>query len=54
MGSYLGSRIGAMIASDEAPAPPFARIPFQTRFFYRGKPWFLPFVGWWYRVLDAL
>jgi glycine/D-amino acid oxidase-like deaminating enzyme len=54
MGSYLGSRIGAMIASDEAPAPPFARIPFETRFFYRGKPWFLPFVGWWYRVLDAL
>jgi glycine/D-amino acid oxidase-like deaminating enzyme len=54
MGSYLGARIGAMMASDEAPAPPFAGIPFETRFFYRGRPWFLPFVGWWYRVLDAL
>jgi glycine/D-amino acid oxidase-like deaminating enzyme len=54
MGSYLGARIGAMIASDEAPAPPFASIPFETRFFYRGRPWFLPFVGWWYRILDAL
>ena len=54
MGSYLGARIGAMIASDEAPAPPFASLPFETRFFYRGKPWFLPLVGWWYRLLDAL
>ena len=54
MGSYLGAQIGAMIASDEAPAPPFASIPIETRFFYSGKPWFLPFVGWWYRILDAL
>jgi len=54
MGSYLGARIGAMIASDEAPAPPFANLPFETRFFYRGQPWFLPLVGWWYRMLDAL
>lgn len=54
MGSYLGARIGGMIASDEAPAPPFASIPFETRFFYRGNPWFLPFVGGWYRLLDVL
>jgi len=47
MGSYLGARIGAMIASDEAPSPPLASIPVETRFFYRGKPWFLPLVGWW-------
>ena len=50
-GGYLGARIGAMIASDEAPAPPFASIPFETRFFDRGRLWFLPFVGWWYRIL---
>jgi len=54
MGSYLGAQMGAMIASEEAPAPPFANIPFESRFFYRGRPWFLPFVGWWYRLLDAL
>jgi len=54
MGSYLGARIGAMIASNEAPAPPFASLPFPSRFFYRGKPWFLPIVGSYYRLLDAL
>jgi glycine/D-amino acid oxidase-like deaminating enzyme len=54
MGSYLGAKIGAMIASDEAPAPPFASLPFPSRFFYRGTPWFLPIVGSWYRLLDAM
>lgn len=54
MGTYLGARIGAMIASDEGPTSPFAGRPFPTRFFYRGKPWFLPIVGWWYKMLDSL
>jgi len=54
MGSYLGSRMGAMIASDEAPALPFASLPFPSKFFYRGTPWFLPIVGTWYRFLDAI
>jgi len=54
MGSYLDARIGAMMASEEAPAPVFASLPFESRFFYRGKPWFLPLVGCWYRMLDAL
>jgi len=54
MGSYLGARMGAMIASNEAPPPPFASLPFPSRFFYRGTPWFLPIVGTWYRLLDAL
>jgi len=54
MGSYLGSRIGAYIASKESPLPAFSRIPFQSRFFYRRQPWFLPIAGWWFRVLDQL
>jgi len=54
MGSYLGSRMGAMIASSEAPALPFFSMPFPSRFFYRGTPWFLPVVGTWYRFLDAI
>jgi glycine/D-amino acid oxidase-like deaminating enzyme len=54
MGSYLGSRMGAMIASSEAPALPFFSLPFPAKFFYRGTPWFLPIVGTWYRFLDAI
>jgi glycine/D-amino acid oxidase-like deaminating enzyme len=54
MGSYLGSRIGAYIASKEAPLPAFSQIPFQSRFFYRRQPWFLPMAGWWFRFLDHL
>jgi glycine/D-amino acid oxidase-like deaminating enzyme len=54
MGSYLGSRIGAYIASKEAPLPAFSRIPFQSRFFYRRQPWFLPIAGWWFHLLDQL
>jgi hypothetical protein len=49
MGSYLGARIGAMIASDEGPLRRLQEFRFKG-FFYRGRPWFLPFVGSWYRV----
>jgi len=54
MGSYLGSRIGAYIASKEAPLPAFGQIPFQSRFFYRRQPRFLPIAGRWFRFLDQL
>lgn len=41
MSSYLGMRIGRTAAGLEGAVSPFARIPFPTRPFYSGRPWFL-------------
>lgn len=54
MGSYLGAQIGEIMANDAAPRQPFALIPFPSRFYYLGDPWFLGLAGWWYRLLDRI
>lgn len=41
MASYLGMRIGRKAAGREKAPSAFERIPFPTRPFYSGKPWFL-------------
>lgn len=53
MATYLGDRAGARIAGDPADSP-FAGIRFPTAplSLYNGRPWFLPFVGAWYKLLD--
>ncbi len=45
----FGARMGAMIASDEAPLRRLQEFRFKQDF-YRGRPWFLPFVGSCYQV----
>jgi glycine/D-amino acid oxidase-like deaminating enzyme len=53
MATYLGTKLGQQIAG-EADENPFAGLPFAGAplGLYRERPWFLPFVGAWYKVLD--
>jgi glycine/D-amino acid oxidase-like deaminating enzyme len=53
LGTYLGTEVGAMIAGELASSP-FADIPHPTRWYYRSRPWFLPFAAMGYRVLDRV
>lgn len=51
--TYLGTRVGEWLAGGEPPA--LARLPFPlVPAPYEGRPWFLPFVGEWYRLRDRL
>jgi glycine/D-amino acid oxidase-like deaminating enzyme len=53
MATYQGQKIAEMMAGDQ-PENPFVGIPFPGAplGLYNGKPWFLPFAGAWYKVLD--
>jgi glycine/D-amino acid oxidase-like deaminating enzyme len=51
--TYLGTRVGAWLAGGEAPALTRLRFPIVPAP-YEGRPWFLPFVGEWYRLQDRL
>jgi glycine/D-amino acid oxidase-like deaminating enzyme len=49
--TYLGTELGLLI-SGEKDRSPYKEISHQTMFFYRKKPWFLPFAARYYRFLD--
>jgi glycine/D-amino acid oxidase-like deaminating enzyme len=53
MATYQGQKMAELIAGDK-PENPFVGIPFPGAplGLYNGKPWFLPFAGMWYKVLD--
>jgi glycine/D-amino acid oxidase-like deaminating enzyme len=53
MATYQGQKIAELMAGDK-PENPFVDIPFPGAplGLYNGKPWFLPFAGAWYKVLD--
>ena len=53
MATYQGQKIAELMAGDK-PENPFVGIPFPRAplGLYNGKPWFLPFAGAWYKVLD--
>jgi glycine/D-amino acid oxidase-like deaminating enzyme len=53
MATYQGQKIAELMAGDK-PENPFVGIPFPGAplGLYKGKPWFLPFAGAWYKVLD--
>jgi glycine/D-amino acid oxidase-like deaminating enzyme len=53
MATYLGAKIAESICGYEADIP-FSAIPFPGAPFglYNGRPWFLPFAGAYYKVLD--
>lgn len=55
MATYQGQKMAELIAGDR-PENPFVGIPFPGAplGLYNGKPWFLPFAGVWYKVLDWL
>ncbi len=49
--TYLGTEVGLLLCGQK-PDSPFAAIPHPTRFFYRRRPWFLPFAALYFRLLD--
>ncbi len=53
MATYQGQKIAELMAGNK-PENPFVGIPFPSAplGLYNGKPWFLPFAGAWYKVLD--
>ena len=53
MSTYLGDKVAKAILDGEADNP-FMKIPFPGAPFgiYNGKPWFLPFAGAWFKLLD--
>ena len=53
LATYLGTTMGELLAGG-ANANPLADLAFPRAplGLYNGKPWFLPFAGAWYRLLD--
>lgn len=53
MATYLGTKMAEKMCGDNDEVP-FAAIPFPGAplGLYNGKPWFLPFAGAYYKVLD--
>jgi glycine/D-amino acid oxidase-like deaminating enzyme len=53
MATYQGQKIAQLMSGDK-PENPFVGIAFPGAplGLYNGKPWFLPFAGVWYKVLD--
>ena len=51
--THLGSKMGEWLAGGEAPVLTKLTFPLVPAP-YEGRPWFLPFVGEWYRLQDRL
>jgi len=54
LGTHLGMRIGDALLDGTVEDLPYARYSFPTAplGLYNGKPWFLPMIGAWHRILD--
>ena len=55
MATYLGTKMAETIAGGQDENP-FSTLPFPGAplGLYNGAPWFLPFVGAWYKLLDCI
>jgi hypothetical protein len=53
MATYLGAEVAKRMCG-ESNENPFAEIPFPHAplHLYNGRPWFLPFAGAYYKILD--
>ena len=54
MMSYLGRQVAEKIISGNPVQCGFDALPFPGRPGYDGRPWFLPAVGGYYKVRDAV
>jgi glycine/D-amino acid oxidase-like deaminating enzyme len=54
MMTYLGTQVARKIITGTEQQCGLDGLPFPTRPFYTGKPWFLPAVGAYYKTRDAL
>lgn len=52
--TWLGHRAALKMAGAANSDTAFDALPFPTRSGYRGRPWFLPVVGTWYRLRDRI
>lgn len=53
--SFFGTKLGyKMLGQEEMGATAFDDLPFETRPFYTGMPWFLPMIIRWHRLIDRL
>jgi glycine/D-amino acid oxidase-like deaminating enzyme len=54
MATYLGTTVAEAMMKGNIKAHPFARFPFPSApmGLYNGNPWFLPFAGLYYKILD--
>jgi glycine/D-amino acid oxidase-like deaminating enzyme len=53
LSTLMGHELGGMLLGEEPPSV-FTKVPHPTRFYYRGRPWFLTPASWLYRALDRL
>ena len=53
LSTLMGHELSGMLLGEEPPSV-FTKIPPPTRFYYRGKPWFLTPASILYRALDRL
>jgi glycine/D-amino acid oxidase-like deaminating enzyme len=53
MATYLGHQSALKILGRQNRPCPFEQLPFPTHVAYRQRTWFLPALGFWYRVLDG-
>jgi glycine/D-amino acid oxidase-like deaminating enzyme len=51
--TYVGTEVGKLLAGQISRSP-FQEIPEDVRFFYRNRPWFLPFAAQYYRFKDVI
>jgi hypothetical protein len=54
MMTWLGHRTALKILGRQNRPSALDGLPFPTRPLYRGDPWFLPAVGTWYKLREAL
>ena len=52
--THLGRQAARQIAGGGNAPSAFSRMPFPTMPGYHGNPWFMPFVGTWYRLKDRM
>ncbi len=53
--SYFGTKLGhKMLGNAEEGVTAFDDLPFETKPFYNGNPWFLPAIIRWHRFVDRL
>jgi len=54
LSTYLGNRLAAGLLGQADAGSVFTERAFPTRPLYSGKPWFLPIIGEFYRLVDRL
>jgi glycine/D-amino acid oxidase-like deaminating enzyme len=52
MGSWLGRKVALRVLGDRDGATAFDGLPFPTRAYYRGNPWFVPLAMSWIDIRD--